>query len=160
VPDRRIFLIACVATLYCRRPARAAETDDVRLAHFDEAIDVSDVPLGGWCQLIIESAPIFVRRRTVDQVNAMRRELLANLPDPARDEDRASNPEWLVVSGECTHAGCRVTAGLGDFQGWQCLCHGSEFDVSGRVRRGPAVRNLAVIHYEMKRPQQLVLCAT
>jgi ubiquinol-cytochrome c reductase iron-sulfur subunit len=160
VPDRRIFLIACAATLCCPRPARAAESDDVRLAHFDEPIDVSDVPLGGWCQLIIDSAQIFVRRRTADQVNAMRRELLANLPDPARDEDRASIPEWLVVSGECTHAGCRVTAGLGDFQGWQCLCHGSQFDVSGRVRRGPAARNLAIIHYEMNRPKQLVLRAT
>jgi ubiquinol-cytochrome c reductase iron-sulfur subunit len=131
----------------------------VRLAHFDEPIDVSDVPLGGWCLLIVDSAPIFVRRRTADQVYAMRRELLANLPDPARDEDRASIPEWLVVSGECTHAGCRVIAGLGDFQGWQCLCHGSQFDVSGRIRRGPATRNLTVIRYEMDGPQQLVLRA-
>jgi ubiquinol-cytochrome c reductase iron-sulfur subunit len=160
VPDRRLFLIACAATLCCPRAARAAETDDVRLAHFDEPIDLSDVPPGGWCQLIVDSAPIFVRRRTSEQVYAMRRELLANLADPARDEDRASIPEWLVVSGECTHAGCRVIAGLGDFQGWQCLCHGSQFDVSGRVRRGPATRNLAVIRYEMIGPQQLVLRAT
>jgi ubiquinol-cytochrome c reductase iron-sulfur subunit len=160
VPDRRLFLIACAATLCGPRAARAAETDDVRLAHFDEPIDVSDVPLGGWCQLIVDSAPIFVRRRTSEQVYAMRRELLANLADPARDEDRASIPEWLVVSGECTHAGCHVIAGLGDFQGWQCLCHGSQFDVSGRVRRGPATRNLTVIRYEMIGPQQLVLRAT
>jgi ubiquinol-cytochrome c reductase iron-sulfur subunit len=160
VPDRRLFLIACAATLCCPRAARAAETDDVRLAHFDEPIDLSDVPPGGWCQLIVDSAPIFVRRRTSEQVYAMRRELLANLADPARDEDRASIPEWLVVSGECTHAGCRVIAGLGDFQGWQCLCHGSQFDVSGRVRRGPATRNLAVIRYEMIGPQQLVLRTT
>jgi ubiquinol-cytochrome c reductase iron-sulfur subunit len=159
LPDRRLFLIACAATLCCPREARAAETDDVRLAHFDEPIDVSGVPPGGWCQLIVDSAPIFVRRRTSDQVCAMRRELLANLSDPARDEDRASIPEWLVVSGECTHAGCRVIAGLGDFQGWQCLCHGSQFDVSGRVRRGPATRNLTVIRYEMIGPQQLVLRA-
>jgi len=160
VPDRRLFLIACAATLCCPRAARVAETDDVRLAHFDEPIDLSDVPPGGWCQLIVDSAPIFVRRRTSEQVYAVRRELLANLADPARDEDRASIPEWLVVSGECTHAGCRVIAGLGDFQGWQCLCHGSQFDVSGRVRRGPATRNLAVIRYEMIGPQQLVLRAT
>jgi ubiquinol-cytochrome c reductase iron-sulfur subunit len=160
VPDRRLFLIACAATLCYPRAARAAETDDVRLAHFDEPIDLSDVPPGGWCQLIVDSAPLFVRRRTSEQVYAVRRELLANLADPARDEDRASIPEWLVVSGECTHAGCRVIAGLGDFQGWQCLCHGSQFDVSGRVRRGPATRNLAVIRYEMIGPQQLVLRAT
>lgn len=160
MPDRRLFLIACAATLCCPRAARAAETDDVRLAHFDEPIDLSDVPPGGWCQLIVDSAPLFVRRRTSEQVYAVRRELLANLADPARDEDRASIPEWLVVSGECTHAGCRVIAGLGDFQGWQCLCHGSQFDVSGRVRRGPATRNLAVIRYEMIGPQQLVLRAT
>jgi hypothetical protein len=57
VSDRRIFLIAWAAT-WCRlHPAGAAETDDVRLAHFDEPIDVSDVPLAGWCQLIIDSAP-------------------------------------------------------------------------------------------------------
>ena len=160
MPDRRLFLIACAATLCCPRAARVAETDDVRLAHFDEPIDLSDVPPGGWCQLIVDSAPLFVRRRTSEQVYAVRRELLANLADPARDEDRASIPEWLVVSGECTHAGCRVIAGLGDFQGWQCLCHGSQFDVSGRVRRGPATRNLAVIRYEMIGPQQLVLRAT
>ena len=160
VPDRRLFLIACAATLCRPRTTRATATDDVRLAHFDEPIDVSDISPGGWCQLIVDSAPIFVRRRTSGEVCATRREPLANLPDPARDEDRASIPEWLVVSGECTHAGCRVIAGLGDFRGWQCLCHGSQFDVSGRVRRGPAARNLTVIRYEMIGPQKMVLRAT
>jgi ubiquinol-cytochrome c reductase iron-sulfur subunit len=137
--------------------SRAAELDDVRLAHYNEPVDLQDIPPGGWCQVIVDSNPIFVRRRTAAQIQALRAEPMENFVDPARDEDRATDAEWLVVSGECTHAGCRVIAGLGEYEGWECLCHGSQFDISGRVRHGPAKKNLAVIRYHMQGREQLVL---
>src|SRR5262249_39122268 len=71
----------------------------------------------------------------------------ADMPDPAHDSDRAPDPEWLTVSGVCTHASCAVTCGLGPYRGFSCFCHGSQYDVSGRVRRGPAKKNLAVVRH-------------
>jgi ubiquinol-cytochrome c reductase iron-sulfur subunit len=133
--------------------------DDVRIARFEEPLDVADIPVGGWCLLLIDEVAIYIRRRTHLEISAVRNEPISTLPDPVRDEERASDPEWLVVSGECTHAACRVVAGQGSYQGWECFCHGSQFDLSGRVRHGPAKRNLAVIAYEKIGPQTLLLHA-
>jgi ubiquinol-cytochrome c reductase iron-sulfur subunit len=133
--------------------------EDVRIARFEEPVDVANIPVGGWCLLLIDDAAIYIRRRTHVEISAVRDEPISALPDPARDEERVNDPEWLVVSGECTHASCRVVAGQGNYQGWECFCHGSQFDLSGRVRHGPAKRNLAVIAYEKIGPQTLLLHA-
>ena len=88
------------------------------------------------------------RRRTASEVAAARTLPSIPLVDPARDEDRApGDGEWLVVSETCPHAGCRVVVGLGAYNGWACFCHGSVFDLSGRVRSGPARKNLPVVRH-------------
>ena len=73
---------------------------------------------------------------------------MSALRDPESDADRAQKPETLVVLGVCTHLGCVPITGAGDFGGWFCPCHGSHYDTSWRIRKGPAPRNLEVPTYE------------
>ena len=73
---------------------------------------------------------------------------LEDLQDPQKDEDRAKDPEWLVMLGVCTHLGCVPLNDKGDYNGWFCPCHGSHYDTSGRIRKGPAPTNMEVPKYE------------
>ena len=73
---------------------------------------------------------------------------LKELKDPEKDSDRAKNPEWLVMVGVCTHLGCVPLADKGDYNAWFCPCHGSHYDTSGRIRKGPAPTNLEIPKYE------------
>ena len=73
---------------------------------------------------------------------------VASLRDPQADSERAENPEWLVAVGVCTHLGCVPIANAGDYNGWFCPCHGSHYDTSGRIRKGPAPLNMEVPKYE------------
>lgn len=129
------------------RGARAAEVDEPAPVDWGEPIRISAIAPGDWKIALLEGDPVFLRRRTWAQIAAARATPLSQLPDPATDEERAPGGEWLVVSGLCTHAGCQVQAGLGPYDGWQCFCHGSAYDLSGRVRQGPARRNLPVIRH-------------
>mgnify|MGYP003329565005 FL=1 len=70
------------------------------------------------------------------------------MKDPEKDEDRAKNPEWLVMLGVCTHLGCVPLGNKGEYNGWFCACHGSHYDTSGRIRTGTAPTNLEVPKYE------------
>ncbi|THH05134.1 hypothetical protein EW145_g5014 [Phellinidium pouzarii] len=92
--------------------------------------------------------PVFVRHRTHDEIEEARREDWKALRDPESDETRAKKPEWLVMLGICTHLGCVPIGESGDYGGWFCPCHGSHYDISGRVRKGPAPLNLEVPQYE------------
>lgn len=92
--------------------------------------------------------PVFVRHRTAAEIEAARTVDLAALPDPQKDEDRVKKPEWLVMVGVCTHLGCVPLGQAGEYNGWFCPCHGSHYDTSGRIRKGPAPRNLDVPPYE------------
>jgi len=96
--------------------------------------------------------PVFIDHRTQKQIAAARDVVLEELPDPQADEDRVQRPEWLVMVGVCTHLGCiplgqNPGQSRGEFGGWFCPCHGSVFDTSGRIRSGPAPRNLEVPAY-------------
>jgi len=71
-----------------------------------------------------------------------------DLPDPEDDAARVSKNEWLVMVGICTHLGCVPLGQAGDFNGWFCPCHGSHYDTSGRIRKGPAPKNLEIPPYE------------
>jgi len=73
---------------------------------------------------------------------------LEDLKDPQKDQDRVKKAEWLVMVGVCTHLGCVPLGNKGDFDGWFCPCHGSHYDTSGRVRKGPAPTNLEIPKYE------------
>ena len=73
---------------------------------------------------------------------------VTTLCDPQADSERVKNPEWLIILGVCTHLGCVPIANAGEFGGYYCPCHGSHYDASGRIRKGPAPLNLEVPYYE------------
>ncbi|HLI67199.1 MAG TPA: Rieske 2Fe-2S domain-containing protein [Caulobacteraceae bacterium] len=146
--DRRAFVAMSVAAMLAPPAARASQAGQTDIGYWDEPIPVGDVRLGDWRIALVEGVPIFLRRRTADEVRQARATPLSDLPEPARDDTRAPGGEWLVVAGVCTHAGCPVQAGLGPYAGWQCFCHGSVYDLSGRIRRGPAKHNLPVIPHQ------------
>ena len=96
--------------------------------------------------------PVFIDHRTPERIAQAEADDGADLRDPEPDSARRQRPEWLILVGVCTHLGC-VPLGQGqrekrgDFGGWFCSCHGSEYDTSGRIRKGPAPKNLAVPPY-------------
>ena len=90
---------------------------------------------------------MFVRHRTKKEIEEAQNVDVAKLPDPEADSARVKKPEWLVVVGVCTHLGCIPLGHQGKFDGWFCPCHGSDYDTSGRIRQGPAPRNLEVPEY-------------
>jgi ubiquinol-cytochrome c reductase iron-sulfur subunit len=122
-------------------------------------LDLAPIKPGQQVVFTWRSHPLFVRRRTPKEIDESRAvpvtALLdplarnANLPEdaPATDQNRETKAEWLILVGVCTHLGCTPTAFEGNYGGWLCHCHGSQYDVAGRVRRGPAPRNLDVPKY-------------
>ena len=92
--------------------------------------------------------PVYIRRRTEEEISLAELDDDASLPDPQKDIDRVQKKEWLIVLGVCTHLGCIPIANQGDYEGWFCPCHGSHYDISGRIRKGPAPTNLEVPPYE------------
>ena len=111
-------------------------------------VDVSSVKPGQQIRITWQGKPVFIRRRTEQEIARAGADDHAKLPDPEPDRLRVQKPEWLIVVGVCTHFGCVPMAGRGDYDGWFCPCHGAHFDLSGRVRKGPAPRNLDIPHYE------------
>lgn len=115
-------------------------------------IDLSPVQDGQAITVMWQGKPIFIRKRTQSEIAQEQKTELSLLPDPETDQDRTQKPEWLVVVGVCTHLGCvpsgqKPTDNRGSYGGWFCPCHGSAYDVSGRVRQGPAPKNLDVPPY-------------
>ena len=111
-------------------------------------VDISSVELGKTITVLWRGKPIFIRRRTKEEIEEASAVDLKDLKDPEKDEDRAKNPEWLVMVGVCTHLGCIPLGEKGEYNGWFCPCHGSHYDTSGRVRKGPAPNNLEIPKYE------------
>jgi len=111
-------------------------------------VDISSVELGKTITVLWRGKPIFIRRRTQEEIKEASAVDLKDLKDPQKDSDRAKNPEWLVMVGVCTHLGCVPLGNKGEYNGWFCPCHGSHYDTSGRVRKGPAPNNLEIPKYE------------
>ena len=111
-------------------------------------VDVSSVELGKTITVLWRGKPIFIRRRTKEEIEEASAVDLKDLKDPEKDEDRAKDSEWLVMVGVCTHLGCVPLGEKGEYNGWFCPCHGSHYDTSGRVRKGPAPNNLEIPKYE------------
>ena len=111
-------------------------------------VNVSEVQPGQSITVLWRSKPVFIKRRTKEEIAKARQVDLKELKDPEKDEDRAKNPEWLVMVGICTHLGCVPLGKKGEYDGWFCPCHGSHYDTSGRIRKGPAPTNLEVPKYE------------
>lgn len=122
------------------------------LALASTEVDLSPVEEGQAITVTWRGKPIFIRRRTQAEIDAARAVPLDELRDPETDEARVQKAEWLILLGVCTHLGC-IPKGQGpgdprgEFGGWLCPCHGSHFDTSGRIRKGPAPKNLMVPPY-------------
>ena len=111
-------------------------------------VDISTIGLGKTITVLWRGKPVFIRRRTQEEISKAKNVKLEELKDPQKDEDRVKKPEWLIMTGVCTHLGCVPLGNKGDFDGWFCPCHGSHYDTSGRIRKGPAPTNLEIPKYE------------
>lgn len=112
-------------------------------------VDLSNIKPGESTVVTWRGKPVFISRRTPDEIVAMQNTPLSDLIDPEPDSARVKpdHPEWLVMVGICTHLGCIPIANQGDYEGWFCPCHGSHYDKSGRIRKGPAPLNMEVPEY-------------
>jgi ubiquinol-cytochrome c reductase iron-sulfur subunit len=111
--------------------------------------DLNKVDLGQQITIAWRKQPLFIRHRTPQEIAKARADDHGSLKDPQRDSDRVKpgHAEWLIVLGSCTHLGCVPLFGQGEYGGWFCPCHGSVYDTSGRIRKGPAPKNLEVPEY-------------
>ncbi len=126
-------------------------------------VDVASIGVGESMTVMWRGKPVFIRRRTDEEIEAAKAVDVSELPDPearnpniggsddatATDVNRSAQGKepWLVMIGVCTHLGCIPLGESGDFGGWFCPCHGSHYDTAGRVRKGPAPENLAIPPY-------------
>lgn len=120
----------------------SASADVLALAKVE--IDLNNIPEGKNAIIKWRGKPVFVRHRTPDDIEDAKSVDVAKLRDPQKDEDRVKRPEWLIMLGVCTHLGCVPIGEAGEYNGWFCPCHGSHYDSSGRIRKGPAPLNLEV----------------
>ena len=112
-------------------------------------VDLAPIAEGQSITVMWRGKPLFVRRRTAAEIESARAAALSELKDPQADSERVKDgrAEWLVLVGVCTHLGCVPLGAAGDYGGWFCPCHGSHYDTSGRIRKGPAPTNLPVPEY-------------
>ncbi|CAE6433806.1 unnamed protein product [Rhizoctonia solani] len=124
----------------------SASADVLALAKVE--VDMNAIPEGKNAIVKWRGKPVFIRHRTQDEIDEANTVDVKSLRDPESDSVRAKKPEWLVMLGVCTHLGCVPIGESGDYGGWFCPCHGSHYDISGRIRKGPAPLNLEVPEYD------------
>ena len=112
-------------------------------------VDLASIPVGQQIKVMWQGRPVFVRHRTAEEISSATADDYAQLKDPQFDADRIKQEdgqpgkaEWLILQANCTHLGCIPTFAEGVYHGWFCPCHGSVYDTSGRIRSGPAPKNL------------------
>jgi ubiquinol-cytochrome c reductase iron-sulfur subunit len=123
------------------------------LALASTEVDLAPIQPGQSITVVWRGKPVFIRHRTEAEVKAAQVVPMDQLIDPEADTKRVKKPAWLIMVGICTHLGCiplgqKSNDPKGEFGGWFCPCHGSHYDTSGRIRKGPAPRNLAVPDYK------------
>ena len=133
----------------------SASADVLALASLE--VDLTKVEVGQTVTVKWRGKPVFIRRRTPAEIEKEVAVDSGELRDPQADTDRAQNPEWLVVVGVCTHLGCVPISNAGDYNGWFCPCHGSHYDASGRIRKGPAPYNLEVPEYKFLDETKMII---
>lgn len=116
-------------------------------------VDISGIAVGQSKTVMWRGKPVFIRHRSAEEIKEAEAVDVSSLTDKESDAQRVKKPEWLVVIGVCTHLGCipsgqKETDFRGDYKGYFCPCHGSAYDTSGRIRKGPAPKNLPVPPYE------------
>ena len=156
---RRDFIVVATNTMMAVGAAAVAyplidqmnpAADTLALASIE--VDISALAEGQAITVKWRGKPVFIRHRTADEISRAADTSLDELRDPESDADRTQKAEYLVIQGICTHLGCvplgqKVGEVKGDYNGWFCPCHGSHYDTSGRIRKGPAPTNLEVPPY-------------
>ena len=127
------------------------------LAMASAEFDLSEIDMGKTITVKWRGKPVFIRHRTPAEIEAEGGVSMASLRDQEADDERTLKSEWLIVLGICTHLGCVPISGAGDFNGWFCPCHGSHYDVSGRIRKGPAPLNLEVPPYKFTEEKKILI---
>lgn len=115
-------------------------------------VDLSSVEVGQSLTVKWRGKPVFIRHRTPEEIKNAEMVAMDQLKDPQDDKSRVKKNDWLIVVGVCTHLGCvplgqKLGEPRGEYGGWFCPCHGSVYDTSGRIRKGPAPANLEVPQY-------------
>mmetsp|Transcript_17366 Transcript_17366/g.69788 ORF Transcript_17366/g.69788 Transcript_17366/m.69788 type:complete len:219 (-) Transcript_17366:351-1007(-) len=144
----RIAAIKFIATM-------SASKDVLALASAE--FDVTAIDPGATITVKWRGKPVFIRHRTDAEVAEAEAVSLDVLRDPQTDADRVQDPEWLVCMGICTHLGCVPISNAGDYKGWFCPCHGSHYDNSGRIRKGPAPLNLEIPQYKFTEDNKILV---
>ena len=132
----------------------SASADVLALAKAE--VDTSSIPEGKNVIIKWRGKPVFIRHRTQAEIEEADSVAMSELRDPQNDADRTHKREWLVMLGVCTHLGCVPIGEAGDYGGWYCPCHGSHYDISGRVRRGPAPTNLEVPDHQFNEEKLVI----
>ncbi|MEP3889584.1 MAG: ubiquinol-cytochrome c reductase iron-sulfur subunit [Hellea sp.] len=143
--------VAALAWPLVAQMGKAADT----LAAGSIEIDVSKVAEGQQLKMLWRGKPVFVRHRTPKEIAEAEGTDISKCPDPQTDNERLIakpdgqlDPRYLVMIGVCTHFGCIPVGEAGEFDGWYCPCHGSHYDTSGRIRKGPAPKNMEIPDYK------------
>jgi len=118
------------------------------LALASAEFDTASIAEGTTLTVKWRGKPVFIRHRTAEEIAKEAAVNISTLKDQQTDAQRAVDPKWLVVLGVCTHLGCVPISGAGEYGGWFCPCHGSHYDASGRIRKGPAPLNLEIPPYK------------
>ena len=162
-PTRRDFIYTLTATLGVLGagasvwPIVSQMNPDSVKAMSTVEVDISKVDKGKEITVMWRGKPVFIKRRTEDEITKARNISLGELPHPEKDQKRVIKDEWLVVVGICTHLGCVPINGKGEYGGWFCPCHGSHYDTSGRIRKGPAPTNLEVPKYKFVGNDKIII---
>jgi ubiquinol-cytochrome c reductase iron-sulfur subunit len=163
-PTRRDFLfiatgaaavVAAGATVWPLISQMSPDASTLALASSE--VDLSGIAEGQIVTVKWRGNPVFVRHRTQKEIKEAEDVPLSQLPDPQADQARVKKPEWLIVVGVCTHLGCVPLGHQGSYDGWFCPCHGSVYDTSGRIRQGPAPRNLDVPTYKFTSDTKILI---
>lgn len=157
-PERRGFLgkVTTVAgvggvTAACWPFVNSMNPSGDVLSNATTEVDLTQIPEGGMHTVAWQGKPVFVLHRNAEEIKAM--QALSTI-EPQPDEKRVQDPKWLVVVGICTHLGCVPNRAE---NGWLCACHGSQYDDSGRVTRGPAPHNLEVPPYKFVSADKIII---
>lgn len=129
------------------------------LALSSTEVDLSNIKPGQTIKVIWRGKPVFITHRTEKQIQEARAIPISDLPDPEADQDRVheGHEQWLVMLAVCTHLGCVPIENKGEYDGYFCPCHGSDYDSSGRIRKGPAPKNLYIPNYRFIDNNKIVI---
>ncbi|KAI1714596.1 ubiquinol cytochrome reductase transmembrane region domain-containing protein [Ditylenchus destructor] len=134
---------------------KAMPADQLALATIE--VNLNDIPEGKCKTYEWRGKPVFVRHRNEREIKSALDVNVSDLRHPQHDNERVKKPEWSVLIGVCTHLGCVPISGAGDFGGYFCPCHGSHYDTSGRIRKGPAPLNLHIPEYNFVNDETIVV---